>query len=122
MNQEHDIHACVHAALTRYFETLDGEKPVAVYNMVLRRVERPMLQVVMERAGGNQTLAAEILGINRNTRAKSSPSISSHTSKTRQSRRRANTNPAPVRRQILTNANHENPPSPHQPFRQTRRP
>ena len=67
MNQEHDSHACVHAALTRYFETLDGEKPVAVYNMVLRRVERPMLQVVMERAGGNQTLAAEILGINRNT-------------------------------------------------------
>ena len=67
MNQEHDIHACVHAALTRYFETLDGETPVAVYNMVLRRVERPMLQVVMERAGGNQTLAAEILGINRNT-------------------------------------------------------
>ena len=67
MSKEHDICACIHGALTTYFETLDGEKPTAVYDMVLKSVERPMLQVVMERAGGNQTLAAEILGINRNT-------------------------------------------------------
>ena len=35
--------------------------------MVLKSVERPMLEVVLDHAGGNQTLAAEILGINRNT-------------------------------------------------------
>jgi Fis family transcriptional regulator len=40
---------------------------VAVYEMVIRSVERPMLEVVLRQAGGNQTLAAEILGINRNT-------------------------------------------------------
>lgn len=67
MTQEHDISACIRAALIHYFETLDGEKPAAVYDMVLKRVERPMLEVIMECAGGNQTLAAEILGINRNT-------------------------------------------------------
>ena len=49
------------------FDDLDGEKPASVYDMVLKSVERPMLEVVMEQAGGNQTLASEMLGINRNT-------------------------------------------------------
>ena len=35
--------------------------------MVLKCVERPMLEVVMKQAEGNQTIAAEMLGINRNT-------------------------------------------------------
>ena len=35
--------------------------------MVLKSVERPMLEVTLQQAGGNQTLAAEMLGINRNT-------------------------------------------------------
>ncbi|MDS4015718.1 MAG: helix-turn-helix domain-containing protein [Candidatus Accumulibacter sp.] len=65
--RDNDIAACVRAALQTYFQQLDGEKPAAVYAMVLRSVERPMLEVVLEMTGGNQTLAAEILGINRNT-------------------------------------------------------
>ena len=35
--------------------------------MILDAVEKPMLEVVMARAGGNQSRAAEWLGINRNT-------------------------------------------------------
>jgi Fis family transcriptional regulator len=35
--------------------------------MVLTAVERPMLEVIMKQAGGNQTVAAQMLGINRNT-------------------------------------------------------
>ena len=35
--------------------------------MVLREIEPPLLEVVMDRAGGNQTLASEMLGINRGT-------------------------------------------------------
>jgi Fis family transcriptional regulator len=35
--------------------------------MVLKNVEKPMIEVVLQRAQGNQTLAAEMLGINRNT-------------------------------------------------------
>jgi Fis family transcriptional regulator len=35
--------------------------------MVLQAVERPMLEVVLKRADGNQSKAAEWLGINRNT-------------------------------------------------------
>lgn len=62
-----DLASCVRQALENYFLTLDGEQPVAVYPMVIRSVEKPMLEVVLAQAGGNQTLAAEILGINRNT-------------------------------------------------------
>ena len=62
-----DIAESVHHALETYFRDLDGEKPNALYDMVIRNVERPMLEFVLQQAGGNQTLAAEMLGINRNT-------------------------------------------------------
>jgi Fis family transcriptional regulator, factor for inversion stimulation protein len=67
MKPQHDIAACIHGALNTYFSDLDGEAPAAIYDMVLKSVERPMLEVVLEHAGGNQTLASEMLGINRNT-------------------------------------------------------
>ena len=62
-----ELSDCVKRTLNRYFRDLDGQAPHAVYEMVLRCVERPMLEVVMKQAAGNQTQAAEILGINRNT-------------------------------------------------------
>jgi Fis family transcriptional regulator len=62
-----DIAECVRRSLERYFRDLDGEKPCAIYDMVISQVERPMIEVVMREANGNQTLAAELLGINRNT-------------------------------------------------------
>lgn len=64
---QHDLGQCVADSLEQYFRDLDGEKPAAIYDMVLRSIERPMLQVVLAKAGGNQTLASEMLGINRNT-------------------------------------------------------
>ncbi|QSI76240.1 MULTISPECIES: Fis family transcriptional regulator [Niveibacterium] len=67
MSRSEDIADCVRRALERYFKDLDGEKPTGVYDMVLRNVERPMLEIVLKHAGGNQTVAAEMLGINRNT-------------------------------------------------------
>jgi Fis family transcriptional regulator, factor for inversion stimulation protein len=67
MTQRHDISACIFGALETYFKDLDGEMPSGIYDMVLKCVERPMLEVVMNQAGGVQMLAAEMLGINRNT-------------------------------------------------------
>ena len=64
---QHDLGQCVVDALEQYFRDLDGEKPAAIYDMVLRKIERPMLEVVLTKAGSNQTLEAEMLGINRNT-------------------------------------------------------
>ena len=62
-----ELHDCVKKTLNRYFRDLDGEAPHAVYDMVLSTVEKSMLEVVMHHADNNQTLAADILGINRNT-------------------------------------------------------
>ena len=57
----------VQSALEQYFKDLDGQPPHAVYDMLLRCVEKPMLHFVLDQAGGNQSKAAEILGLNRNT-------------------------------------------------------
>lgn len=61
------IDQAVKRSLERYFRDLDGARPCAVYDMVLASVERPMLEVVMKEAHGNQLRASEMLGINRNT-------------------------------------------------------
>ena len=64
---ENDIARCVRKAVEEYFDDLDGEKPHAIHDMVIRSVEKPLIELVMNYAGGNQTRAAELLGINRNT-------------------------------------------------------
>jgi Fis family transcriptional regulator, factor for inversion stimulation protein len=61
------IDDCIRAALEQYFEDLRGTEPHAVHDMILKAVEKPMLDVVMRHAEGNQSKAAEWLGINRNT-------------------------------------------------------
>ena len=61
------VDACIRAALDEYFKDLDGQPPHAVYDIVLQCVEKPMLEYILNRAGGNQSKAAEILGLNRNT-------------------------------------------------------
>lgn len=62
-----ELSDCVRRSLNRYFRDLDGEAPHAIYDMVIAGIEKPMLEVVMKHAGGNQTVAAEMLGISRNT-------------------------------------------------------
>ena len=65
-NKKH-IEECVRESLDSYFKDLRGVEPTAMYEMILRVVERPLLEVVMAHAEGNQSRAAEWLGINRNT-------------------------------------------------------
>ena len=57
----------VKLSLEQYFKDLDGQPPHAVYDMVLSCVEKPLLEHIMQHASGNQSKAAEILGLNRNT-------------------------------------------------------
>ncbi len=53
--------------LTDYFQQLDGMHPANLYELVLEEVELPLLQIVMDFAQGNQSKAAEHLGISRGT-------------------------------------------------------
>lgn len=61
------IRACVRESLEAYFQQLNGYDCAGLYKMVLTEVEVPLLEVVMHECGGNQTRAAEVLGINRGT-------------------------------------------------------
>ena len=61
------LEQCVHRSLEQYFADLDGARPHALHDMVIAAVERPLLQFAMARSDGNQSAAAELLGINRNT-------------------------------------------------------
>jgi Fis family transcriptional regulator len=54
-------------ALDSYFNSLNGHKPGRLYDLVLREVEEPLFRTVLEYAEGNQSRAADILGINRGT-------------------------------------------------------
>ena len=67
MSRGNELHDAVKRQLERYFKDMDGEKPTSIYEMVLKNVEKPMIEMVLCQAKGNQTLAAEMLGINRNT-------------------------------------------------------
>ena len=61
------IEDCIRDSLEGYFKDLRGTEPHSVHDMIVRTVEKPLLEVVMKHAGGNQSKAAEWLGINRNT-------------------------------------------------------
>ncbi len=61
------IQEVVQKSLEDYFDDLGEQLPSNIYDMMVMTVEKPVLSVVMERAAGNQSHAAEMLGINRNT-------------------------------------------------------
>ena len=68
MLDENDIARYVRKALNEYFKDLDGEQPSSsIFDMVMSCVEKPLIETVMHHADGNQTRAADLLGINRNT-------------------------------------------------------
>ena len=67
MKRSNELADAVRRSLERYFRDMDGETPSGIYDMVVRNVEKPMIEIVLGKAEGNQTLAAAMLGIDRNT-------------------------------------------------------
>ena len=67
LNSGNEIGRSIERSLDEYFRKLDGEPPHGVYDMVIAHVERALLTSMLERAHGNQTHAADMLGMNRNT-------------------------------------------------------
>ena len=67
LNGRNEIGQSIERSLDEYFRKLDGEPAGGIYDMVIGHVERTMLTSVMARASGNQTQAADMLGLNRNT-------------------------------------------------------
>ena len=67
VQRDSELSACVRKMMKQYFHDLDGEVATDIYDMVVANVEKPLLEVVLHHAEGNQTRAAELLGLNRNT-------------------------------------------------------
>jgi len=67
LNGGNEIGRSIEKSLDQYFRKLDGEPPHGVYDMVIAHVERALFTSVLERANGNQSHAADMLGMNRNT-------------------------------------------------------
>lgn len=61
------LRECVRVAMEQYFVHMSGYRPKNVYRMVMDEVERPLFESVMRHCGGNQSRAAEVLGISRGT-------------------------------------------------------
>jgi Fis family transcriptional regulator len=63
----HEIDDCIRNSVERYFKDLHGAEPHALHQLFLDAAEKPLLDVVLRHAQGNQSKAADWLGINRNT-------------------------------------------------------
>ena len=61
------LHDCVRASMEDFFHDLNGTDPDNLHEMLVKAVEKPLLEVVMEQAQHNQSRAAQWLGLNRNT-------------------------------------------------------
>ena len=67
MKRSNELSDCVKRSLERYFKDMDGEKPTSIYDMVLKNIEKPMIETVLGKAAGNLSLASQMLGVTRNT-------------------------------------------------------
>lgn len=66
MSKKH-IQECVRTSLDGYFKDLRGTEPDSMHEMMVKVIEKPLLEVVMQHAENNQSKAAQWLGLNRNT-------------------------------------------------------
>ena len=61
------LYNAVKHSIRRYLYELDGTQPHDMYDLVLRQVEQPLLEAILEHTKGNHSTAAEYLGHNRGT-------------------------------------------------------
>jgi len=57
----------ISARIAGWFDSPGGEEPRDLYHRLVAEIERPLVELALKRAGGNQVRAARMLGLNRNT-------------------------------------------------------
>ena len=57
----------VDVKIGRFLDQLGKFYPEGLYDLIMSKVEKPLLGQILKRTGGNQVHASKILGINRNT-------------------------------------------------------
>lgn len=61
------LHEFVRSVVEQYLEDMGETPPDNLYQTLINEVERPLIEAVLGRTGGNQSRSAEILGITRAT-------------------------------------------------------
>ncbi len=64
---QYSIEDVVELKISRFFDQIGTFYPENVFDLIMSKVEKPLLIQILRRVGGNQVQAAKILGINRNT-------------------------------------------------------
>ena len=80
-NQAQEISQLSHAvkhSIRRYLFELEGTQPYNMYELVLKQIEQPLFEAILEHTKGNQSRAAEMLGLNRGTLRKKLRSYNLH--------------------------------------------
>ena len=63
----HSLADLVGLKVGRFLDQMDGNYPKNLHEIILMPVEKVLFTLVLERTGGNQMQASDILGISRNT-------------------------------------------------------
>jgi len=66
-NQSNSLNTTIRESLSQLLNDLGDENPGNIYDLVMQQVEAPLLELILEHVEGNQSKAAECLGINRGT-------------------------------------------------------
>ncbi len=66
-NNDVCLNRFVQDVVKQYLDDMGSTPPDNLYQVILSEVERPLIQTVLEYAAGNQSRAANILGITRAT-------------------------------------------------------
>ena len=63
----HSLEAVVDLKLARFLDQIGSYYPENLHALIMKKVEKQLLNQILRRTGGNQVHASRILGINRNT-------------------------------------------------------
>lgn len=64
---KYSLESIVEAKICRFLDQIGTYYPEDLHDMIIKKVEKPLLAQILRRTGGNQVHASKILGINRNT-------------------------------------------------------
>ncbi len=67
MINEHELSRYLIRCLDKYFHDLGKQDPRFIHKMVIDSIEKPLIEYILEKTNFNQTEAAKMLGMNRNT-------------------------------------------------------
>ena len=62
-----DLNDLIAQRVSEWFDDPNGDEPRDLYQRMVSELERPLIELALKRAGGNQVKAARMLGLNRNT-------------------------------------------------------